>query len=470
MLQGTSEFSLDTLVDAFTVICGAGFVISDPAMHYSYERDEAMGLRFPFDLLIRPGTAEEVAAVLALCNRHRVPVTPRGAGSGVTGGALPVKGGVVLSLERLNRIIELNEIDGYIVAEAGVITADLCEHVAGKGLYFPVAPSSSAYSFLGGNVAQNAGSISSCRYGNTDRYVLNLQVALPSGEMIWTGANVSKNVTGFNLTGLLTGSEGVLGIITKVVYRLLRKPAHEVSLLAAFAQLEDACNAVTALKRSGIAYSAVELIGSQALALTAAYLNEPLPLVNEKVQAHLLINLSEDTDSALFNAMETTATIIERFTTEQLLTATTAVEKERLWKLRFSIGAALMSEGGRYRDIDICVPLSVLSAYIDKLETVSRDHGLPLIYFGHAMDGNLHAMVRLSGDAHVDNEERLSQAIHIIYDYAIRAGGVISGEHGIGLMQKEFMPLQFSPVHLSLMQQIKQVFDPNGILNPGKIF
>jgi len=429
-----------------------------------------MGLRFPFDLLVRPGTAQEVAAVLALCNRHRIPVTPRGAGSGVTGGALPVNGGVVLSLERLNSIITLNETDAYIIAEAGVVTAAMCSYAAAKGFYFPVAPSSSAYSFVGGNVAENAGSISTCRYGNTDRYVLNLEVALPSGQLIWTGANVSKNVTGLNLTQLFTGSEGVLGVITKVVYRLLRKPAYEVSLLAAFTQLQDACNAVMALKRSGIACSAVELVGPQALALTAAYLNEPLPLVNEQVQAHLLINLSEDTDSALLHAMETTGAIIETFTKQPLLTATSATEKERLWKLRFNIGAALMSNGGRYRDIDICLPLSQLPAYISKLESVSREYAVPVVYFGHALDGNLHAMLHLPGSGPAVEDDRFQQAIHAIYQYAIGVGGVISGEHGIGLLQKEFMPLQFTPAHLALMRQIKQVFDPNGILNPGKIF
>lgn len=468
-MSAASTDALKIIIAALSVICGDKYVLTAAEELYHYERDQTLDLHFPFDVLVKPGTTEEVAAVLKCCNQYKMPVTPRGGGSGVTGGALPVNGGVVLSLERLNKIISINKIDGYIIAEAGVITAALCDYAEQAGLYFPVAPSSSAYTVIGGNVAENAGSINSCKYGSTARYVLNLEVVLPAGEIIWTGANVSKNVTGLNLTQLFVGSEGTLGIITKVVYRLLHKPAHEVSLLAAFENMEDACNAVVALKQSGLSPSAVELVGQKALQITAAYLNEPLPLLKNGIGAHLLVNLQEHTEADLLSAMEKTATVITEYSEEELLTAVTASEKERLWKLRFSIGAALTSENRKYRDIDSCVPLSNLYVYMKNVVDICEHYQIPVASFGHAWDGNLHTMLMLQ--EHSDEKAAaLQQAIYEIYACAINLGGVISGEHGIGLLQKEFMGLQFSKPHLSLMQSIKQLFDPNGILNPGKVY
>jgi glycolate oxidase len=457
------------VADALTGICGSRYVFTGADDLYGYGKDQTLDLDLPFDILVKPGSVEEIAAILEVCNRHRVPVTPRAGGSGVTGGALPVKRGVVLSVERLNRIIEMNETDGYIIVESGVVTADMCRHAEDRGLYFPVAPSSAGYSMVGGNVAENAGSINSCRYGTTSQYVMNLEVVLPTGEVIWTGANVSKNATGFNLTQLFVGSEGVLGIITKVVYRLVPKPTHEVSLLAGFASLEDACNAITAIRRSALQPSAVELVCQNALRMTSAWLNEPLPLVEEGINTHLLVSLQDFTEEGLMHSMELAGSILEQYTAWNILTATTAQEKEKMWKLRFSIGSALMSEGRKYRDIDIAVPLSSLYRYIRKVEEIAASHGMPLACFGHALDGNLHTMLVLNENTGIGETENAARAVNEIYSYAIKNGGVISGEHGIGLLQKEFMPMQFSGPHLQLMQQIKQLLDPNGILNPGKV-
>lgn len=468
IMSDASVDALQWIITELAAVCGRKYVLTDPEELYNYERDETLDLRFPFDVLVKPGTSAQVAAILKICNHYRIPVTPRGGGSGVTGGALPVKRGVVLSMERLNKIISINTIDGYVIAESGVITAALCDYVEQAGFYFPVAPSSRAYTVIGGNVAENAGSINSCKYGSTERYVLNLEVVLPSGETIWTGANVSKNVTGLNLTQLFVGSEGTLGVITKVVYRLLRKPGHEVSLLAAFENVENACKAVMAIKGSGLTPSAVELVGCKALQITAAFLAEPLPLVKEGVGAHLLVNLQEDTETDLLAAMEKTASVIEKFSIDELLTASTTSEKEKLWKLRYNIGTALTHEGKSYRDLDSCVPLSQLYGYVERVEEICKDYQIPVACFGHAWDGNLHTMLMLQelpGET-----ERLQQAIKEIYAYAIAHGGVISGEHGIGLIQKEFMGMQFTRPHLALLQSIKQLFDPHGILNPGKIY
>jgi len=381
-----------------------------------------------------------------------------------------LKGGVVLSLERLNSIIRIEPVNRYIIAESGVITSELCDFVAAHGLYFPVAPSSSRYSFIGGNVAENAGSIQSCRYGTTDKYVLNAEVVLPSGKIIWTGANVAKNVSGLNLTQLFVGSEGTLGIITKIVYRLISKPALEVSLLSVFSCFEDACRAVVAIRQSRLQPSAAELIGEKALRITAAYLNEPLAFLQEDTRALLLVDLQDETEQGLFHSMEIFSSIIEAHTKGEILVARTAMEKEQLWKIRFSIGAALTAGNKRYRDIDICVPLSVLNQYVKKVEEIGDHYGIPVACFGHALDGNLHTMLMLNDKDDPAGEEDRRTALREIYSYAIDNGGVISGEHGIGMLQKEFMPLQFPAGYLHLLNGIKQLFDPNNILNPGKLY
>ncbi|MCW3466335.1 FAD-binding oxidoreductase [Chitinophaga nivalis] len=459
----------EIVVATLRTICGDRYVITDTDILYGYGKDETLDLHFPFDILVKPGTAEEIAGILQLCNEHRIPVTPRGGGSGVTGGALPVERGIVLSLERLNKIVGINTVDHCVTVESGVVTADLCAAVQEAGLCFPVPPSSAAYSFVGGNVAENAGSISSCKYGTTRQYVLNLQVVLPTGEIIWTGANVMKNSTGFNLTQLFTGSEGVLGIITQVVYRLIPAPKHQLSLLAGFEKLEDACAAIVAIKQSGILPAAVELICRNAMEVAAAFLAEPLPLVTDQINAHVLLNLEERSENRLMEAMEEAGAILEKYTGENILTATTTKEKEQLWKLRFNIGAALTSGAKKYRDIDIAVPLSVLYPYIRQVEAICAAHGVTVACFGHALDGNLHTMLQFNAQADAAEEKRVAQVVAEIYDFALANGGVISGEHGIGLLQRPFMSKQFPAAQLALMKDIKTLFDPNGILNPGKV-
>ena len=443
-------------------------MITDPEQMYWYGKDQTLDLHYAFDVLLKPGSVAEIAAILKYCNEHHIPVTPRGGGSGVSGGALPVKRGVVLSLERLNRILELNIADAYVVAESGVITADICSAAREHGLYYPVAPSSSAFSFIGGNVAENAGSVNSCRYGSTANYVINLEVVLANGDVIWTGANVRKNATGFNLTQLFTGSEGVLGVITKVVCRLVKHPAFETVLLMGFSSQENACDAVDAMRAADLRPSAVELITQSAISLAAAYLNVPMPLVKPSVQAHLLVELQEYDEEDMQKSVERMVLLAERFTEEDILVGDTAGEKANLRKLRHSIGEAMTHNGNRYRDIDVCVPPSKLSDYLRAVENIAGTHGLRFICFGHAMDGNMHTMLLLDGQRSAQGEE-ITKALQEIYAYAVSVNGVLSGEHGIGLIQREYMPLQFTAAQLSLMKNIKALFDPNNILNPGKI-
>jgi glycolate oxidase len=453
-----------SLIDHLRDICGNANVISDQDALRPYGSDRTQDLFYPFDVLLKPGSAYEVSEILKLCSKHKIPVTPRGGGSGVTGGALPVHGGVVLSLERLNKIIAINKVDGYVIAEAGVVTSQLCDAVEREGLFFPVAPSSKDFSFIGGNIAENAGSINSCKYGTTSQFVLNLEVVLPEGEIIWTGANVAKNATGCRLTQLFVGSEGMLGVITKIVYRLITKPKYDILLLAGFSNLEDAYGAILEIKKSDIAPSCVELICEDALHLTATYLGKPLPLVKDGIRAHVLIGLHEFRLETLEYFRDQCFSIVEKYTDEEILLAESSAEKEKLTTLRFSIAEAMTDSGTNYRDIDACVPLSALLGYILKVQSICKEHGIALICFGHALDGNLHTMLLYN----TPDSRSLNQAAREIYRYAISLGGVISGEHGIGLLQKEYLNYQFTDAQIHLMKKIKKTLDPNLILNPGK--
>lgn len=462
---------LSALTARFRTICGDSYVITDPALLEAYGRDQTGDLWFPFDLLIRPDSAAEVAAVLALCNQYKVPVTPRGGGTGVTGGALPCEGGIVLTLERLNRIIEINKTEAYVVAEAGVITETLCNAVEEAGLYFPVQPGSSGTSLIGGNVAENAGSPLSARYGSTARYVLNLEVVLPTGETIWTGANVTKNATGLNLTQLITGSEGLLGVITKVVYRLLSRPNHQVVLSTSFHTLADACHSILAIKRSGLQPAAVELVCNNALQLTAERLPGERLVVRENIAALLLVELHEHHQQQMDDALQQVVALIQQHTNEEILVAQTAQERAQLFRPRHLIGQALTADPRYYyRDIDMAVPVSSLFEFISRAGEICTEASISHACFGHAADGNVHFMLIHPKEASAAAQQNFEQAVNAIYQYGISLGGSISGEHGIGLLQQSFMPLQFSAPHLALMKGIKALFDPNGILNPGKVF
>jgi glycolate oxidase subunit GlcD len=456
------------IVGLFRNVCGTEHVLTDAESRYKYESDQTFNLRYSFDVLVKPGNAEETAKVLSICNRLGVPVTARGGGSGVTGGALPFQGGVVLSTERLNKIITVNKTDRFVLAEAGVVTADLCDRVEQEGLYFPVAPSSSSFSFIGGNVAHNAGSIRSCKYGKSGEYVLNLQVALPNGELIWTGSNNRKNSTGLNLTQLFVGSEGILGIITKVVYRLLSKPVRETLLLAAFDSIEDAYAALIEINQSGMTPCIAEWIGQSALRITAAYLDRPVPLAGPRTVAQLLVGLDTvEPGEKLESDIEGMAAILQKYTRDDILFGDSSATKDELSKVRFSVGDAMVSKGRGYRDVDVSLPLSMLYSYVRMIEAVGAEHGVQVIWFGHALDGNLHTMILTDEDS---SNEQMNKALAGIYDFAVTNGGVISGEHGIGLLQKGFMEKQFTVAQLNLMKGLKSIFDPQGVLNPGKMF
>jgi glycolate oxidase len=463
--------SVSDLVLAFSHICGADHVSCEEGELHRYRKDETHFLSFDFDILVKPGSSEEIAKLVRLCNQCRVPVTPRGGGSGVTGGALPVKRGVVISMERLNRILSVSKADCIVVAESGVVTSDLCRTVEAEGLYFPVIPTSADSSFIGGNVAENAGSVNSCKYGTTAEYVLNLEVVLPSGDIIWTGANVRKNATGLNLTQLFVGSEGILGIITKVVYRLLPKPSCDIVLFASFNTLADACNAVKALKQSNVMPAVAELICDDAMKMSMQYDPACFQAINfrEGQQAWLLLELDGMEPYHLEQEALLLESILQPYVSEPVLLGTSHQEKQKLRSVRYNVGAVLNNGHNHYRDLDVCLPVSALYDFLVKVKTTADKFGIQVVRFGHALDGNMHTMLLFNNYPENHAASIMQEALTEIYSFAIARKGVISGEHGIGLLQREFVHLQYSSVTLQLLKQLKQLMDPHSILNPGKV-
>lgn len=455
-----------TLLSQLQSICGTDFVHTDQLE--AYGRDETEDLYFAPQLMVQPGTAEEVAAVLACCNALAVPVTPRGAGTGLSGGALPVHGGVVLTTARLNRILQIDEANLQATVEPGVITQVFQEAVQDKGLFYPPDPSSRGSCFIGGNLAESAGGPRAVKYGTTKDYVLNLQVALPNGALIWTGANVLKNATGYNLTQLLVGSEGTLGVITKVVFRLLPYPQQNILMLVPFNALEGACAAVSAVFRAGITPSAMEFMEREAIIWAAEYLKIPLDLP-AAVQAHLLIELDGQQLEPLYAEAEKLYEVLSIFDCGEILLADTAEQKEQLWKLRRNVAHAVKANSV-YKEEDTVVPRAYLPQIIAKVKEVGATYGFQSVCYGHAGDGNVHVNIIRGALSEAQWQDTVKRGIREIFEEVYRLGGTISGEHGIGLVQQEYMDVVMQPIHFELMRGIKQVFDPKGILNPGKIF
>jgi len=456
-------------LQAFKDIVGDAYVLVDEEALDRYAHDETEDLHFPPDLVLRPGTAEEIGAILRLCNEHRLPVTPRGAGTGLSGGALPHLGGVVVSVERLNRIIEIDERNLQVTTEPGVITEVLQDAVKAKGLFYPPDPSSRGSCMIGGNIAENSGGPKAVKYGVVKDYVLNLEVVLPSGDIIWTGANVLKNATGYNLTQLIVGSEGTLGIVTKAVLKLIPLPKHDLLMLIPFTRADDACAAVSAIFTAGYTPSAMEFMERDALEWVMRFVDNTIVAIADDVQAHLLIEVDGNDIDVLMKDLEGIAAIALEYGGGDMLFADDAQQKAELWKLRRRVGEAVKSHSV-YKEEDTVVPRAELPVLLRGVKEIGGKYGFHSVCYGHAGDGNLHVNI-IKGD--LSDEEwngSLKKGIREIFELVKKLGGTISGEHGIGLVQKEYLPIVFDSVQMQLMRQIKNVFDPNGILNAGKIF
>jgi glycolate oxidase len=469
MLTATQTLPVLEQLNAFKSIVGEQYVLIDEDALHHYAHDETEDLHFRPDVIIKPRTAEEISEVLKICNRYKIPVTPRGAGTGLSGGALPHLGGVLLSIERLNSIINIDERNLQVTAEAGVITEVLQNALKEKGLFYPPDPSSRGTCLIGGNIAENSGGPKAVKYGVVKDYVLNLEVVLATGEIIWTGANVLKNATGYNLTQLIVGSEGTLGVVTKIVLKLLPHPKHDLLMLVPFKSAENACAAVSAIFMAGYTPSAMEFMERDALEWVMRFVDNSIVAIEEDIKAHLLIEVDGNDMDVLMKEMEGIGEVVMAYDCGEILFADDAQQKAELWKLRRRVGEAVKSHSV-YKEEDTVVPRAELPVLLKGVKDIGKKYGFHSVCYGHAGDGNLHVNIIKGNLSDEEWNGSLKSGIREIFELVKALGGTISGEHGIGLVQKEYMNIIFKEKELELMRQIKKVFDPNGILNKGKIF
>jgi len=447
---------------------GADNVFMDEESLANYAHDETEDLKYFPEVVVKPMDTAAVSALMKVCNAHVVPVTPRGGGTGLSGAALPIYGGVLLSMERFKKVLNIDTDNLQATVEPGVITQEFMDAVGEFGLVYPVDPSSKGSCFIGGNVAHGSGGPRVVKYGTIREYILNLEVVLPDGEIIWTGANTLKYASGYNLTQLMIGSEGTLAIVTKIVTKLIPVTGHSVLMLASFKENEAACAAVSAIFRAGLSPSALEFMERKGVEWVIKFDNIQFDL-KDGINAFLLIEFDGDEMDSIFKDCEKANAVLESHDCQEVLFADTAAQKEELWKMRRTMAESVKSNSV-YKEEDTVVPRASLPQLIAGIKKIGGRYGFESVCYGHAGDGNLHINIIKAGMSDQDWKDKLKYGITEIFTLTAELGGTISGEHGIGLVQKDYMPLKYSEINLNLMRGIKQVFDPNGILNPGKIF
>lgn len=449
-------------------IVGEQYLFLDQTTLLAHGHDETEDLSFLPEAVVEPANTAEVSALMRICHANRIPVTIRGGGSGLAGGALPICGGLVVSMRRFNQIVHIDERNFQVVVEPGVITEFLQNTLKEKGLFYPPDPSSRGWSFIGGNVSTNAGGPKAVKYGVVKDHVLNLEVVLSNGDVIWTGANTLKNSTGYNLTHLMVGSEGTLGIVTQIVLKLQPYPTQSLLMLVPFRSAESACAAVAAIFQAGVTPSGLEFMERNAIDWAVRYVGEtPVPIQQEDA-AHLLIELDGFHMESLIADCETIGRVLEQFDAGEIFFADDEATKTALWKLRRNVAHAV-KKNSVYKEEDTVVPRAELPHLLKKVKDVGEKYGFESVCYGHAGDGNLHVNI-LRGDlSESDWSQEVPKGIREIFLFVKSVGGTISGEHGIGLVQRPYLDIVFSKTELKLMRQIKKVFDPRGILNPGKV-
>ncbi len=453
----------------FKNIVGEQFVFTDEANIEKFSRDETDGVKFPPEVVLKPISTQEISRILKYCNENLIPVSPRAAGTGLSANSLCVHGGVMLSIERMNKILKIDERNLQVTTEPAVITETLQNTVQEKGLFYPVDPSSRGTSFVGGNVACNSGGPRAVKYGVVKDFVLNLEVVLPNGEIIWTGANTLKNSTGYNLTQLIVGSEGTLAVITKIVLKLLPFPKFNNVMLAPFKSMDDASAAVSAVFRAGIIPSCIEFMERDALEYVMRFLGDVTIPLAEDTQATLLIEVDGNDLEVIQKDCEKIYEVLSQFEVGEILFADSEAQKIDLWRMRRNIAYAVKKTNMTVEE-DTVVPRADLPELLKHIKAVGRKWNFRSVCYGHAGDGNVH--VRILKDELTDDywKNEVPKGIREIFGKVVELGGTISGEHGIGWIQIPYMNIKFREVQLQLMRDIKKVFDPNNILNPGKIF
>ena len=454
------------LLQQLASIVGEDHVRNDEASLISYGTD-ALKRGHPADAVVLPADTSSVAQVVRACAAAGVPFVPRGAGTGYTGGAVPVQGGVVISLERMNRIIEIDEDNLVAVVEPNVITGELQDEVEKVGLFYPPDPASLRTSVIGGNVAECAGGPRAFKYGTTKQYVLGLEAVLPTGEVIETGGKVVKNVVGYDLTHLLVGSEGTLAIITKIILRLVPKPPMHATLRASFQSVEAAASAVSEIIRRRVVPAALELIDGESLEAVAQNLGVR-SLAPEGTAAILLIDV-DGTPAAVKEEADRVAEACEAAAATEVLRARDDAERVELWRVRRELSLSLKKVAPLKLNHDVVVPKGRIPDLFALVSRIRETYRLRIPLFGHAGDGNIHVNIMVSPDD-ADEIERAHDAEKVLFDGVVALEGSISGEHGIGFSKAPFISIELSPDEIALMRRVKQAFDPHNLLNPGKMF
>lgn len=444
--------------------------MTNPEKLKDYSHDYTEDISSIPDIVLMPETTQQVSKIMQYCYDNFIPVTPRGAGTGLSGGAIPVKKGVVLSLEKMNKILKIDVPNRMVITQPGVITQVLQEEVQKYGLFYPPDPASRGSCFIGGNVAENSGGPKAVKYGVTKDYVLDLEVVLPCGTILHTGAATFKNATGYNLTQLFVGSEGTLGIVTEITLKLLHTPKHDVLMMIMFDSLIAASRAVNQILQTGILPSALELMEKDALDFGMQYILDVEISIPENTEAVLLVELDGNYPEILQKEAETIAGILENNGVIDIYWAEESNDKQRLWKLRRGIGEAVKMHSV-YKEEDTVVPVSAIPELIEKVKDLGKQFGFRSVCYGHAGDGNIHVNILKDSMREEDwNGTKLEEAIRELFRTCKRLGGTISGEHGIGLVQKKYLKEVFTEEEIEWQKKVKILFDPRNILNPGKIF
>ncbi|MBN1942344.1 MAG: FAD-binding protein [Phycisphaerae bacterium] len=461
------------IVEELKNIVGARYVIhGDEEKLEPFSHDEILekAYRHMPDVVARPRTAQEIAAIMKLANREHIAVTPRGAGSGLSGGAVPIYGGVVLLCDRMNDILDVDAENMMIVVEPGVVTSQINEHVAPLGLFYAGYPMSLETCYIGGNVAENAGGGKAVKYGVTSRYVLGLEVVTPTGEIIELGGKLVKDVTGYNLLSLMTGSEGTLGIFTKIILKLLPSPKANVDLLCLFPSARQAIEAVPKIMtQSGITPTAIEFMDRSSVKAGCEYLNETIPYQN--AGACLLITVDGASEQQVEREYEAIGELCLANGAFEVYVADNFTTSERIWKIRRNVAEAFAVISPIQVNEDLVVPPSRIPDLVDGMAEIGKKYNLFVPTYGHAGDGNIHS--RISPRPEVSKEQwyqLVPEMLHELYTLTAGLGGRVSGEHGIGHKRKQYVPMFLTPETIEVMKTIKRALDPNNVLNPGKIF
>ena len=454
-------------------IVGDRFVIfNDPEKLEAFSHDETPGKEWAHmpEVVVRPRTAAEISQIMKLANREMVPVTPRGAGSGLSGGAVPILGGIVLSVDRMNSILELDRGNMMITVEPGVVANEINEHIRETGLFYAGYPMSLETCYIGGNVAENAGGGKAVKYGVTSRYVLGLEVVTPSGDIVELGGKLLKDVTGYNMVQLMLGSEGTLAVFTKIILKLIPMPKVQVDLLCLFKSSEEAIEAVPKIMTSGgVVPTSIEYMDRASVIAACEYLNEKLPY--QDAGAMLLISVDGPDKQRVESEYEVIGKACEAVGAFEIYVADNPTTSERIWRIRRNIPEAFSAKTPRQCGEDIVVPPTSIPSVVAKFSQLAAKYGVVIPNYGHAGDGNLHSRIAPPPDWSDERwKKALPQLLDELYQLVAEAGGRISGEHGIGHKRKKYMRKVVSEEYINMLKAVKLAFDPNRILNPGKIF